>query len=187
MNKRKSDKPKPHKASGERLKECMKLKYFTNAEMCAQMSAKFGKNFSEQYLSQMRSGACPISSKNAFCFAEILKIDAGYLLGKDSFISNSYVEYLDWAGFKNQLQDDIEDSHEYDAYLIPNGYKVDSRAVDLGNNMSGYKISHKRKIAVIPDDKMQEFKRRVDRFIRTEMDALIDDCELDKDSPFRLL
>lgn len=177
------DKAQEKKASGSRLKECMDAKGIKNGEMCAKMSIQFQDSFSEQYLAQMRSGSSAISKKRAFRFAEILEIDADYLLGKDGFKAASYKEYLQLIEDRSRFKDAISEMKKYDHYLECCGYYVVGSNGD-GTQTTEYQIQRKRKskdapnLALIPADEMEQFKREVDKFIRLKMDALMMEHEL---------
>lgn len=172
-----------NKLSGNRLKECMDLREKKATELSRWIEDK-GFICSDKYISLIKNGKRPISPSNAYLFAECLKIDSGYLLGKDDFRAESYQDYLEKEESNRQVKKVAQQMSKYDYLLEPYGYYVRSCLADGpdGTNTTTYQIQHNDQMAHIPDKEMKKFKKDVDDFIRLKMDALMDKYEFDLES-----
>lgn len=84
------------KIAGYRLKEAMKLANKTRNEILIALQRDYGMNVGKAMLSQYINGKKHIPDYIAIYISEILKIDAGYLMGTDNYSAagNDYKTYI---------------------------------------------------------------------------------------------
>lgn len=79
-----------------RLRECMKMREVRAVDVIRWLYIEKDITVSSAQMSQMTSGSRSIPVYLAFFIADYLDVDADYLLGKDSFKTNSYKEFMRW-------------------------------------------------------------------------------------------
>lgn len=173
------------KKAGKRLKECMKQRKLSLSGFVDLISDETGLIFSEQTISQLRTGYRRITEQNAFIFADLLGIEAGYLLGKDGFSASSYEEYLsfmddlekqkaDLEKWKEQIRADKSHYHKYDAYLKSCGYEVIDMECTQEGRPTKYKIASSGTEKWISVKDMEKFRKAINEQIQLRMGALMD-------------
>lgn len=164
------------KKQADRLKECMKLAGKRQADLIRLTKLRFDIPIKSGHLSMILKANRSLPDDYAECFASILGVDYGYLIGSDLFRADSYQDYLEKEKSQKGFRKAIQQMSQYDNYLVPYGYYVKFCLTDglYGTNVTTYQIHHNEQMANIPDKEMKQFKKDVDAFIRLKMDALMD-------------
>ena len=161
------------KIIGTRLNEVIIERNYTKAKLIHQTHLIFGAGYKmpSSLMTMIIKGRRSLSQDYAFKFADILKIDPGYLTGIDNYRAKNYSEYLELMDDRKVYKEAHSAYTKYDSILDPFGFKVVSLVIDSAN--SSYGLSHRGKIAIVSGEKMDRFQEEIKQYIKKKLDMLM--------------
>lgn len=162
---------KTKEARGGRLSKALDLKDLTQSEFRRRVERYNGLKIPSGHLSMMISGDRPIEDDYANLFADVLKIEPGFLKGFDNYTCRTYDEYLAFWSDAASIQD--EKFKKVARVLVPLGYSVGMVAVDDQTDSLEFDIQYQGEKAIIPETKIDELFDEIQVFIKNSTNRLI--------------
>lgn len=165
--------------AGCRLKECLDRCGMSQADLLERMEYKNKVTMTSAQLSQTIHGKRTLQPYFARKFAELLYVDAGYLLGADNFRFSCYADYHESFDdlFGKEYHKELDEIHKYDHILSMAGYTVLGMTV-VSNEVTEYTVMSKGKKADIPAERMELFVEDLKKLIKKSFDPLMDVYEV---------
>ena len=166
------DKKEINKAVGDRLSELLIVNNMSQADLRRKAARLSGIEIPSSHVSFIISGQRSLPHKYAEIFSSVLKAPLGYLLGDDSFECKTYAEYIEKEKNSSEFQTELEDMSKYDYLINPLGYYVTGGAYQDLTPIS-YSVRHRKSIAQIPAEEMDDFLEDVNEYITMAIKKLM--------------
>ena len=153
-----------NKAVGNRLSELLKINNMSQADLRRKAARLSGIEIPSSHASLIINGQRSLPHKYAEIFSSVLNARLGYLLGDDSFECTTYAEYVEKENNDSEFRKELEDMSKYDYLINPLGYYVTGAAFNKLDPVS-YSVRHRKSIAQIPAEEMDEFINDINEYI----------------------
>lgn len=163
------------KKTGDRLKEVLKGRC-SQAALLRETKEKYGKAYSmlPSHLSEIINYKRTLPREFATKFADVLNIDAGYLLGVDDFEATDYSEFLMLQNHKEDAERSFSEFGRMNLLLLPTGYTLEYMS-EWNGKISSYDIkADDDAIVTIPAEEMERTINDINRYIKMQIDYLVE-------------
>lgn len=163
--------------TGDRLKEVLRDRC-SQAALLRKTAEKYGEAYSmlPSHLSEIINYKRTLPREFAAKFADVLNVDAGYLLGVDDFKAADYSEFLRMQKHKEEAERSFSEYGRINLLLLHTGYTLESMA-EWDNKILSYDIKVKEDddtVVTIPAAEMERTINDINRYIKMQIDYLIE-------------